>query len=151
MIPFSIPFSIRTLSRGSLGALLGGLGAILGGLRAILGALGAILSGLGAILGALGAILGDLGALLGWSWALLGRSWAILGRSWAVLGRSWPVLGRSKIDQKIDPTLDSKTGRIATEKNGPNTTPVVVSELDKARRKLDAITRKSYQNRYRYD
>ena len=68
--------------------------------------------------------LGPCGLLLGWSWAILGRSWAVLGRSWA-------VLERSKIDQKIDPKLDSKTGRIATEKNGPNATPVVVSELDR--------------------
>ncbi len=78
-------------------------------------------------------------------------SWAALGRSWALLGRSWAVLGRSKIDQKIDPKLDSKTGRIATEKNGPNTTPVDVSELDQRQRKLDDATQKSYQNRYRYD
>ena len=54
----------------------------------------------------------------------------VLGASWGALGRSWGALGRSKIDQKIDPKLDSKTGRIATEKNGPNTTPVMVSELD---------------------
>ena len=125
------------MSRGSVGALLGGLGAILGGLGAILGHLGVVLGDLGAVLGALGAILGDLGALLGG-----------LG---APLGRSWAVLGRSKIDQKTDPKLDSKTGRIATEKNGPNTTPVVVSELDRAQRKPDAITQKSYQNRFRYD
>ena len=75
----------------------------------------------------------------------------LLGRLGELLGRPWGPLGRPKIDQKIDPKLDSKTGRIATEKNGPNTTPVMVSELDKARRKLDAITQKSYQTRYRYD
>ena len=40
----------------------------------------------------------------------------VLGASWGALGRSWGALGRSKIDQKIDPKLDSKTGRIATEK-----------------------------------
>ena len=56
----------------------------------------------------------------------------VLGASWGALGRSWGALGRSKIDQKIDPKLDSKTGRIATEKNGPNTTPVMVSELDRS-------------------
>ena len=68
-------------------------------------------------------VLGGLGAVLGGLEAVLGR----LG---AVLGGSWSLLRRSKIDPKIDPKLDSKTGRIATEKNGPNTTPVVVSELD---------------------
>ena len=56
-----------------------------------------------------------------------------------------------KIHPKINPKLDSKTGRIATEKNGLNTTPVVVSELDRAQRDPDPITQKSYQNRYRYD
>ena len=79
--------------------------------------------GLGAILGGLGVVLGDLGAILG-------RSWVVLGCPGRLLGGSWGALGRSKIDPKIDPKLDSKTGRIATEKNGPNTTPVVVSELD---------------------
>ena len=75
----------------------------------------------------------------------------VLGASWGALGRSWGALGRSKIDQKIDPKLDSKTGRIATEKNGPNTTPVVVSELERTQRDPHAVTQKSYQNRYRYD
>ena len=82
------------------------------------------------VLGDLGAILGGLGAVFGGSWGVLGRSWGVLGRLGAVLGGSWSLLGRSKIDQKIHPKLDSKTGRIATEKNGPNTTPVVVSEVD---------------------
>ena len=59
----------------------------------------------------------------------LGVSWGGLG---AVLGGSWGTRGRYKIDQKIDPKLDPKTGRIATEKNGPNTTPVVVSELEQS-------------------
>ena len=113
---------------------LGYLGAILGGLRAVFGGLGVVLGGLGAILGGLGAV--------------FGRSWGHLG---AVLGGSWSPQGRSKIDQKTDPTLDSKTRRIATEKNGPNTTPVVVSELETPQRKLDDTTRKSYQNRFRYD
>ena len=85
----------------------------------------------------LGAVLGDLGGL-----------WGGLG---ADLGGSWSLLGRSKIDQKIDPKIDPKSSRIATEKNGPNTTPVDVSELDQRQPALDAITRKSYQNRYRYD
>ena len=104
-----------------------------------------------------------------WSWSDLGRSWGGLGRSWgdlgwswagpwgiwgrlgAVLGGSWSLLGRSKIDPKIDPKLDPKTGRIATEKNGPNTTPVVVSELETPQREPDKATQKSYQNRFRYD
>ena len=69
----------------------------------------------------------SLGGSLGGSWEGLG---AVLGGLGAVLGGSWGLLGRSKIDQKIDPKLDSKTGRFATEKSGPNTTPVMVSELD---------------------
>ena len=85
------------------------------------------------------------------SWTLLGSLGVVLRGSWGALGGSWGTLGRSKIDQKIDPKLDSKTGRIATEKNGPNTTPVVVSELDQRQRKSDNVTPKSYQNRYRYD
>ena len=75
----------------------------------------------------------------------------VLGASWGALGRSWGALGRSKIDQKIDPKLDSKTGRIATEKNGSGATPVDVSELEQRQRESDAATRKSYQNRFRYD
>ena len=71
-------------------------------------------------------VLGALGA----SWGGLGASWGVLGRLGALLGGSWGLLGRSKIDLKIDPKLDPKTGRIATEKNGPNTTPVMVSEVD---------------------
>ena len=82
---------------------------------------------------------------LGWSWAGLG---AVLGRPGRLLCGSWGTLGRSKIDKKIDPKLDAKTGRIATEKNGPNTTPVMVSELDKARRKTDPIRLKIYRNRF---
>ena len=114
--------------------------------------------GLGAILERFWVVSGRSWTLFGGSWGVLGRSWAILGRSrvvlgrsWAVLGGSWGLLGRSKIDPKIDPKLDSKTGRIATEKNGPNTTPVVVSELDRTQRNSDNVTQKSYQNRYRYD
>ena len=71
-----------------------------------------------------------------------------MGGLGAVLGGSWSLLGRSKIDPKIDPKLDSKTSRIATEKNGPNTTPVMVSELDKARRKSDPISLEIYRNRF---
>ena len=59
--------------------------------------------------------------------------------------------GDPKSIKKVDPKLDSKTGRIATEKNGPNTTPVDVSELEQGQRKLDPGARKSYQNRFRYD
>ena len=96
-------------------------------------------------------VLGDLGAILGG----LGGSWGGLGVPWeapgGLLGGSWGALGRSKIDPKIDPKLDAKTGRIATGKNGPNTTLVMVSELDQRQRKSDAATQKSYQNRYRYD
>ena len=99
----------------------------------------------------LGVILGGLGAVVGESWGVLGRSWGVLGCPGRLLGGSWGALGRSKIDQKIDPKLDAKTSRIATEKNGPNTTPVVVSELDQPQRNLDDTTRKSYQFRYRYD
>ena len=87
-----------------------------------------------------------LGAAFGRSRAVLRNLGALLGPSWGGLG-----FGRSKIDQKIDAKLDSKTGRIATAKNGPNTTPVVVSELDQPQRTLDAVTQKSYQNRFRYD
>ena len=65
---------------------------------------------------------------LGVSW---GGIWGVLGRLGAPLGGSWGALARPKIDQKIDPKLDAKTGRIATEKNGPNTMPVVVSEPDR--------------------
>ena len=96
-------------------------------------------------------VLGDLGAILGG----LGGSWGGLGVPWeapgGLLGGSWGALGASKIDQKIVPKPDSKTGRIATENNGPNTTPVDVSELEQGQRKLDPGTQKSYQNRFRYD
>ena len=74
--------------------------------------------------------LGVLGSLLGGLGVILEPSGVVLGCPGRLLGGSWGALGRSKIDQKIDPKLDSKTGRIATEKNGPNTTPVVVSELE---------------------
>ena len=82
---------------------------------------------------------------------VLGDLGAVLGCPGRLLGGSWGALGASKIDQKIDPKPDPKTGRIATEKNGPNTTPVDVSELDQGQRKQDAVTPKSYQNRYRND
>ena len=115
-------------------------------------------SDLGRSWGVLGRSWGDLG----WSWGGLGQSLGGLGASWgglgplleplgAVLGGSWSVLGRSKIDQKMDPKPEAKRGRIATEKNGPNTTPVVVSELERGQRKPDDVTPKSYQNRYRND
>ena len=98
-------------------------------------------SDLGRSWGGLGRSWGDLG----WSW---GGLWGVLGRLGAVLGGSWGLLGRSKIDQKIDPKLDPKTGRIATEKNGPNTTPVDVSELDRARREPDPARLEIYRNRF---
>ena len=108
------------------------------------------MGGLGAVLGDIDAILGGLGAVFGRPWGVLGCSWGVLGRLGAVLGcpgrllgGSWGALGRSKIDQKIDPKLDAKTGRIATEKNGPNTTPVVVSALDQTQRNADEITQKT--------
>ena len=82
------------------------------------------------VLGDLEAILGGLGAVFGRSWAVLGGLRALLRRSWGVLGGSWGDFGRSKIDQKIVPKVDPKSSRIATEKNGPNTTPVDVSELE---------------------
>ena len=100
-----------------------------------------VLGDLGAILGGLGVVLGDLG----WSWGVL---WGVLGCPGRLLGGSWGAFGRSKIDQKIDPKLDSKTGRIATEKNGPNTTPVDVSELDRARRETDPGRLEIYRYRF---
>ena len=78
------------------------------------------------------SLLGALGRLLGRSWILLGRSWADLSRSWVVLGGSWGLSGRPKIDHKIDPKLDSKTGRIATGKHRSKTTPVNISVLSEA-------------------
>ena len=100
-----------------------------------------ILGDLGAILGGLGAVFGGLGA----SWGGLG---AVLGRPGRLLGGSWGALGRSKIDPKCDPKLDPKTGRIATEKNGPNTTPVDVSELDQTRRDPDPGRLEIYRYRF---
>ena len=93
-------------------------------------------------------VLSGLGGLLGRSWALLGWSWEAPGAPWEAPGAP---RGDPKSIKKVDPKLDSKTGRIATEKNGPNTTPADVSEVDKAQREPDATTPKSYQNRYRYD
>ena len=92
----------------------------------------------------------------GRSWGGLGRSWDDLGWSWGwslggleeVLGGSWAVPARAKIDQKIDPKLDSKTGRIATEKNRSGATPVVVSAIDKAHRDPDPARLEIYLNRY---
>ena len=66
---------------------------------------------LGASWGALKAVLGGLGRPLGHFWALLGSLGRLRGVSWGALGGSWGALGRSKIDQKLDPKLDSKTGR----------------------------------------
>ena len=53
-----------------------------------------------------------------------------------------------KIHPKINPKLDSKTGRIATEKRGPNITPVMVSAIDNAHRKPNPIRLEIYLNRY---
>ena len=117
------------------------LGRSRGGLGLSWGDLGWSWGGLWGSWGGLGRSWGDLG----WSW---GGLWEVLGRLGAVLGGSWSPQGRSKIDQKTDPTLDSKTGRIATEKNGPNTTPVVVSELDQTRRESNPIRLEIYLNRY---
>ena len=100
------------------------------------------------VLGDLGAILGGLGAVFGRSWAVLGGLGALLGRSWGALGGPWGDFGRSKIDQKIVPKIDPKSSRIATEKNGPNTTPVDVSELDRAHRKSDPARLEIYRYRY---
>ena len=103
------------------------------------------------VLGDLEVVLGGLGAVFGRSWEVLGGLGALLGRSWGALGGSWGDFGRSKIDQKIVPKIDPKSSRIATEKKRSGATPVVVSELDRGQRKLDAATPKSYQNRFRYD
>ena len=99
------------------------------------------MGGLGAVVGGSWVVLGRLGALLGGSWGLLGR----LG---ALLGGSWRPLGRSKIDHKDDAKLESKTSRIATEKSGPNTTPVVVSAIDTRRRKSDPARLEIYRYRF---
>ena len=82
------------------------------------------------------------------SWTLLGSLGVVLGGSWGDLGGSRGTLGRPKIDPKIDPKLDAKTGRIATEKNGPNTTPVMVSELDRGRPASNPIRLEIYRNRF---
>ena len=91
--------------------------------------------------------LGGLGSLLGGLGVILEPSGVVLGCPGRLLGGSWGALGRSKIDQKIVPKLDSKTGRIATEKNGPNTTPVDVSELDRTRRESDQVAPEMYRYR----
>ena len=103
------------------------------------------------VLGDLGAILGGLGAVFGRSWAVLGGLGALLGRSWGAIGGSWDDFGRSKIDQKIVPKIDPKWSRIRIGQKRSGATPVMVSELDQPQRELDAITPKSYQNRFRYD
>ena len=100
--------------------------------------LGASWGGLGAswgLLGPLGRVLGPLRALLGCSWGLLGASWGLLGGSWSPLGRSWGLLGRSKIDQKIDPKIDSKSSRIRMGPFFTGSTKIGVSELDRTQRR----------------
>ena len=106
------------------------------------------MGGLGVVLGDLGAILGGLGAVFGRSWAVLGGLGALLGRSWGALGGSWGDFGRSKIDQKIVPKIDPKSSRIATEKKRSGATPVVVSELDRGRRKSDPGRLEIYRYRF---
>ena len=127
--------------RGLLGRSLGLLGLSLASLEAPWGALETSWTCLGPVLGHLGALLGPLGALLD----PLG---ALLGRSGGLLGRSWGLLEGSKIDQKIDPKIDPKSSRIATEKKRSGATPVVVSELDKARREPDPGRLEIYLNRF---
>ena len=93
-------------------------------------------------------VLGDLGAILsglGGSWGGLGVPWEVPG---GLLGGSWGALGRSKIDQKVDPKIDPKSSRIATEKKRSGATPVVVSELDKARRDSDPARLEIYRYRF---
>ena len=102
-------------------------------------------------MGGLWAVLGDLGSILGGIGAFLDSLWAVLGRLGAGMSGSWSLQGRSKIDQKIDPKLDSNTGRIATEKNGSGATPADVSAFYGRYRNPDVVTQKSYQNRDRYD
>ena len=106
------------------------------------------MGGLGVVLGDLGAILGGPGAVFGRSWSVLGGLEALLGRSWGALGDPWGDFGRSKIDQKIVPKIDPKSSRIATEKKGPNCTPVDVSELDRAHRKPDPVRLEIYRYRF---
>ena len=116
-----------------------------------MGGLGAALGDIGAVLGGLGAVLGDLGAILGGLGAFLDSLGAVLGRLGAVMGGSWSPQGRSKIDQKIDPKIDPKSSRIWIAQKCSGATPADVSALDQPQRELNEITRKSYQNRYRYD
>ena len=117
-------------------------------------------------MGVSGELLGPSWGHFGVSWGALAALWGALGASWDGLGPSWVglgvvldplgrsreapggLLGRSKIDQKIDPKPDPKSGRIATAKNGSNATPVVVSELDQAQPDPRWASQKNYQNRY---
>ena len=106
-------------------------------------------------LGVSWGVLGRLGELLGHPWEAPGALWEHPGVSWdapgAPWGAPWASLGSPGATQnrsKNDPKLDSKTVRIATEKNGPNTTPVMVSELDKGRREPDPGRLEIYLNRY---
>ena len=71
-----------------------------------------------------------------------------VGRLGAPWGGSWGALGRPKIDPKIDPILDSKTGRIATEKNRSRATSVDVSELQGTRRNADPARLEIYRYRF---
>ena len=58
-------------------------------------------------------VLSGLGGLLGPSRAFLGWSWEAPGAPWEAPGAP---RGDPKSIKKVDPKLDSKTGRIATEK-----------------------------------
>ena len=109
-----MPFSIQTLSRGSLGAPLGGLGAILGGLEAVLGTLGAILGDLGAVLGGHRAIQKSI------------RNRAGSRRKKNALELRLPRF--QSIDPKIDPKIIPKSSRIRDRQNRSGATPAEVSE-----------------------
>ena len=103
------------------------------------------------VLGDLAVILGGLGAVFRRSWEVPGGLGALLGRSWDTLGGSWGAFGRSKIDPKIEPKIDRKSSRIRDGQNRSGATPVVVSEVSGAHRKLHPASLEIYQNRYRYD
>ena len=88
---------------------------------------------LGVVLGALGAILRGLGALLGGLGALLGPPGATQNRA----------KNQSETGFEKKPNRDGK--------NGPNTTPVDVSELVQTRRHSDPGRLEIYRYRYRND
>ena len=81
---------------------------------------------------------GALGLVLGVSWDLFGPSWVNLGASWAaleaILGPFGPLLERlgatKSIKKSIRKLIRNQVGS-RHAKNGSNTTPADVSELDK--------------------